>query len=83
MPQPSYRWCKLTTCSKRWYTADPTETACPYCGHPCRDASEGWPHVCDRGHGADHGGSCLECPAVSRTKSNGVSHVAAVWVDRT
>ncbi len=81
MPQGSHRWCK--ECGHSWYTADPSASSCKYCGAPVRDATVGWPHVCTDGHGADHGGTCLECPAVARTKSNGVQHTAAVWVNRT
>jgi hypothetical protein len=59
MPQGSYRWC--TCCERHWYTASPSETTCPYCGMAAKDATNGWPHVCGRGHGANHGGDCGEC----------------------
>lgn len=59
MPCPSYRWC--TCCERRWYTAYPGEQYCPYCGQHAKDATEGWPHGCSRGHEAQHGGRCGEC----------------------
>lgn len=61
MPQGSYRWCTLPSCARRWYTAVPGEQRCPYCGHAAKDATDGWPHICSRGHGADHGGECGKC----------------------
>ncbi len=61
MPQGSYRWCKRPSCARRWYTAHPHAMACPYCGEMCMDATDGWPHVCGRGHGAQHAGECMEC----------------------
>ena len=68
MPQGSYRWCGTPTCAHRWYVATPDECACPRCGATVPDATSGWPHVCTRGHGAHHGGACMECVAELEAK---------------
>lgn len=60
-PQGSHRWCRRHSCQRRWYTAYPGEMACPHCGELAPDVSDGWPHVCARGHGAQHGGECEGC----------------------
>lgn len=64
MPQGSFRWC--TVCFRRWYTAIPNEAACPFCDASVKDATDGWPHLCARGHGADRGGACGECAEVGK-----------------
>jgi hypothetical protein len=61
MPQGSFRWCQTPSCGRRWFTAAPTPQPCPFCGAHVKDATDGWPHVCSRGHGAQHGGECQEC----------------------
>lgn len=61
MPQGSFRWCGTPECRHRWFVALPLPCSCPRCGAMVADASDGWPHVCSAGHGAQHGGKCLEC----------------------
>ena len=70
MPQSSQRWCKLPTCGRRWETAYPGVMACPFCGLQVKDATDGWPHVCNRGHSASNGGECQQC-AVEATEKRG------------
>jgi len=61
MPQGSYRWCRLPSCERRWFTASPAAQPCPFCGLEAKDATTGWPHACTNGHSAQHGGECPQC----------------------
>lgn len=80
LPIPSFRFCPLPACGRRWFTASPAAQPCPYCGTAVHDASSGWPHGCAQGHSTVGPGECKQCAPV-RVEEPAVAGVKT-WNDR-
>lgn len=61
MPTTQRRKC--TKCGFTWMTAFTHRTSCsnPSCGAMQLEVTNDWPHICAKGHAANHGGDCPTC----------------------